>query len=197
MRIATPISLVCTALLLSGCVTAIVGGLRSNSLSVTADPASVKPELSSMLADMKHLVLVTPKDNEVAVHFAEFLDVHGGYVVTTSDEPQGSMPAERRDAMERICKSNTAVDVVASSSAGRTDAGGASVLKGMVTGRASFKATTVNELLHCKSGTRTSFTVVTQVSQGLYNADKTALNRKWGEELGRLYMHLSGKEAPP
>ena len=180
-----------SCLCLSGC---LVGGVIESAVVVYADESTVKPELKRMLSTAKSIALLTAEKSQSAISTAEYLDLHGGYRVTIeSVEVKGWTPSQKRDAMKEICRKNKSVDIVAAAMSSNNDAGGGTTIKGAVTGRVSLKIVTVDEILQCKTNLTTTFSIITELDQGIYNADQVNIDKKVGVEAAKLFLKLAGK----
>jgi len=185
----------------SGCIAAlaipfapIVGGVLPSDNKVIVDETTVTPELKIALSEARKLTFFSSDQSDTFT--AEYLEQHGGYEVTLEDPPKAASPSQKKKLMGAVCKQANRPDLVFSFSSTESDAGGGTVLRGVVTGRAKFNLTVLSDVVRCRDKWTSQFSVRAEMSQGIYNADSTKMSQVIGVEFAKALMQLAGKLPP-
>ncbi|MGQ0701395.1 MAG: hypothetical protein ACT4PZ_24520 [Panacagrimonas sp.] len=195
-------AVLCCACSLQGCllllpaVTAapLAGGLLPSNNKVIVDETTVTPELKTALSKAKKLIFLSAEEGDR--YTAEYLEQHADYTVTLEEPPKAASPSQRRELMESICRKAGKSDVVLSFSSTESDAGMMTSLKGGLLGRSQWNLTMTTDVLSCGNKVRSDFLVRAEMSQGIFNADQTAIDQILGVEYAKAIMQIAGRLPP-
>ncbi|MGQ0700515.1 MAG: hypothetical protein ACT4PZ_20025 [Panacagrimonas sp.] len=173
----------------------LAGGLLPSNNKIVVDETTVTPELKAALSKAKKLIFLSAEEGDRFT--AEYLEQHADYIVTLEDPPKAASPSQRRELMESICRKAGKSDVVLSFSSTESDAGAMTSLKGGLLGRSQWNLTMSTDVLSCRNKERSSFLVTAEMSQGIFNADQTAIDQILGVEYAKAIMQIAGRSPPP
>lgn len=178
----------------SGCATALVGGILPSNNKVTIDETTVSPELKDSLSKAKRLAFLAT--DKADTYVGEYLEENAGYEVSLVETSKVATLSQKRRQMETICSGSDKPDLVFAGSSGEANASTGTTLTALVTGRTDFDVTGINEVLRCRDNWKTQFSMREEISQGIYNADQTSMERIVGQEYAKALMRLAGKLQP-
>jgi hypothetical protein len=176
-------------ILLAAPLAPLVGGLLPSDNKVVIDEKTVTPELRTTLAQTKKWTFVDSDKSDA--YMGELLEQHG-YEVAIEDSPKSATQSQKRKQMEAICARPDRPELVFSSSTGETDIGTGTTLKGLATGRAYYDVSGTEQVLRCRDKWSSEFALRAEISQGIYNEDKTKLAQIMGQEFAKALMQAAG-----
>jgi hypothetical protein len=179
--------------LLSGCIALalaplapLAGGLASSSTVAEIDPASVTPELKSVLTKARRLAVIT-NDPSIS-YFAAALDRKGGFEVSAIEATKTPTPSQTRALMKEVCDKKK-TDVVLAATSGKTDTQG-STAAALLIGRSIIDISSNVEVLRCADKWQGNFTTKVKLNQGAYNMDQVKISQTVGEEFAKAYLKM-------